>query len=329
MYVGARGVRSPTGGFAPGRYGEGIYPLGPESAGKAVRLRRGSEARQPAVPRPDARLAALRVQSGPAALSRPRRQAICGTAGTTPRSRRAPPSITTNSPRAPWAATRRRSASSGSSLHAARRRALPARPGLRRGRLDQLHRGLGRAGPGAGAGDSTTSRRSRTISGCRGRAIRCRRVRLTTHCPRIRIPRRCATGAAAIRRTRGAGARSSPPRRVPRNPRPARVAQRGRRAERPPSRQYRAIPGRAGPPTGLRAGWGIGSVGTHGGVVLAVGAAAVFLFGGVWARARGRRRAAVRGQLFDAALAPAVGGWSDRAVTRFGRRRAFCSPARC
>lgn len=34
MYVGARGVRSPTGGFAPGRYGEGIYPLGPESAGK-------------------------------------------------------------------------------------------------------------------------------------------------------------------------------------------------------------------------------------------------------------------------------------------------------
>lgn len=82
-------------------------------------------------------------------------------------------------------------------------------------------------------------------------------------------------------------------------------------------------PGQGALPTGLKAGWGIGSVGTQ--VVLFSQSALLLYF---FSAVLGLEPAVAGGllfaaKLFDAALAPAVGGWSDRAVTRFGRRRPF------
>jgi MFS family permease len=75
--------------------------------------------------------------------------------------------------------------------------------------------------------------------------------------------------------------------------------------------------------TGLKAGWGTGSVGTQ--VVLFSQSALLLYF---FSAVLGLEPAVAGGllfaaKLFDAALAPAVGGWSDRTVTRFGRRRPF------
>ena len=76
-------------------------------------------------------------------------------------------------------------------------------------------------------------------------------------------------------------------------------------------------------PTSLKVGWGLGSIGTQ---IILNGQSLLLLFYFVSIL---KLEPALAGtllfaaKLFDAALAPVIGTWSDRAVTRWGRRRPF------
>lgn len=76
-------------------------------------------------------------------------------------------------------------------------------------------------------------------------------------------------------------------------------------------------------PTLLKAGWGVGSIGTN--VVLFSQSMLLLYFFtailGLQPAVAGTLLFAAK--IFDALLAPVVGNWSDRTVTRFGRRRPF------